>query len=130
LTFAKRYLEELGQDTSPGNLVAFLSPRAFESLMTSTSLSEYTQIGNANITRLGQIERIYGIDIVITNELLVQNNAYRNLVCVKGKSFALASQRNMEIELQKQIAGQYWDIVWTHRIGVMIANVPWNIANI
>ena len=118
LTFAKRYLEELGQDTSPGNLVAFLSPRAFESLMTSTTLSEYTQIGNANITRLGQIERIYGIDIVITNELLVQNNAYRNLVCVKGKSFALASQRNMEIELQKQIAGQYWDIVWTHRIGV------------
>ena len=118
LTFAKRYLEELGQDTSPGNLVAFLSPRAFESLMTSTNLSEYTQIGNANITRLGQIERLYGIDIVITNELLVQNNAYRNLVCVKGKSFALASQRNMEIELQKQIAGQYWDIVWTHRIGV------------
>ena len=120
LSFAKRYLEELGQDTSPGNLVAFLSPRAFETLMTSSGLTDYTQVGNANVTRLGQLERLYGIDIVITNELNIQNNAYRNLVCVKGAAFALASQRNMEIELQKQIAGQYWDIVWTHRIGVDI----------
>ena len=120
LTFSKRYLEELGQDTSPGNLIAFISPRAFESLISSTSLSEYTQIGNAGITRLGQMERLYGIDIVVTNELLSANNADRNLVCVKGKSFALASQRKMEIEFQKNVAGQYWDIVWTHRIGVDI----------
>ena len=85
LTFSKRYLEELGQDTSPGNLIAFISPRAFESLISSTSLSEYTQIGNAGITRLGQMERLYGIDIIVTNELLSANNASRNLVCVKGK---------------------------------------------
>ena len=120
LTFSKRYLEELGQDTSPGNLIAFISPRAFEALISSTSLSEYTQIGNASVTRLGQMERLYGIDIIVTNELLSQNNASRNLVCVKGKSWGLASQRKMEIEFQKNIAGQYWDIVWTHRIGVDI----------
>jgi len=120
LSFAKRYLEELGQDTSPGNLIAFISPRAFESLMTSSGLTQYTMIGNANITRLGQMERMYGIDIIISNNLLVQNNATRNLVCVKGKSWALASQRDMEIELQKTIKGQYWDVVWTHRIGVDI----------
>lgn len=120
LTFAKRYLEELGQDTSPGNLVAFISPRAFEALISSTSLSQYTQIGNAGITRLGQMESLYGIDIIVTNNLLTANNATRNLVCVKGLSWGLASQRKMEIEFQKDIAGQYWDIVWTHRIGVDI----------
>ncbi len=120
LTFSKRYLEELGQDTSPGNLIAFISPRAFEALISSTSLSEYTQIGNASVTRLGQMERLYGIDIIVTNELLSANNASRNLVCVKGKAWGLASQRKMEIEFQKDIAGQYWDIVWTHRIGVNV----------
>lgn len=120
LSFAKRYLTELGQDTSPGKLIAFISPRAFETLSTASSLSEYTQIGNPSVTRLGQLERLYGIDIIVTNELLVQNNAYRNLVCVKGKAWGLASQRTMEIELQKQIAGQYWDLVWSHRIGVDI----------
>ena len=26
----------------------------------------------------------------------------------------------MEIEFQKNVAGQYWDIVWTHRIGVNV----------
>jgi|TARA_R110000782_G_scaffold13053_7_gene38573 hypothetical protein len=120
LTFSKRYLEELGQDTSPGNLIAFISPRAFEALISSTSLSEYTQIGNASVTRLGQMERLYGIDIIVTNELLSANNASRNLVCVKGKAWGLASQRKMEIEFQKNVAGQYWDIVWTHRIGVNV----------
>nr|UVF62615.1 prohead protease [Yangshan Harbor Nitrososphaeria virus] len=121
ITFAKRYLEELGQDTSPGKLVAFISPRAFESLITSSSLSEYTMVGNAGITRLGQLERLYGVDIVVSNEIKSDvSNSYRNLVCVKGAAFGLCSQRNMEIEFQKQIAGQYWDIVWTHRIGVDI----------
>jgi hypothetical protein len=120
LTFAKRYLEQQGQDTSPGNLIAFISPRGFKSLMTSSGLTNYTQIGFANVTRLGQLEQIFGIDIIVTNELYVQNNSYRNLVCVKGKSWALASQRDMEIELQKLIKGQYWDVVWTHRIGVNV----------
>ena len=27
---------------------------------------------------------------------------------------------SMELELQKQVAGQYWDLVWTHRIGVNV----------
>ena len=120
LTFAKRYLTELGQDVSPGNLVAFLSPRAFEALSSASTLSEYTQIGNPSVTKLGQMERLYGIDIIVTNELVSANNATRNLVCVKGASWGLASQRSMELELQKTIAGQYWDLVWTHRIGVDI----------
>ena len=120
LSFAKRYLGELGNSTAPGQLIAFISERAFETLSTASTLSEYAQIGNPSVTKLGQLERLYGIDIIVTNDLLVTNNAYRNLVCVKGEAWGLASQRNMEIELQKNIAGQYWDIVWTHRIGVDI----------
>jgi len=120
LSFAKRYLGELGNSTAPGKLIAFISERAFETLSTASTLSEYAQIGNPSVTRLGQLERLYGIDIIVTNDLLTQNNAYRNLVCVKGEAWGLASQRNMEIELQKNIAGQYWDVVWTHRIGVDI----------
>ena len=121
LTFAKRYLQELGQDVGPGKLVAFLTPRAFESLATSSAISEYAQIGNPSVTKLGQLERLYGIDIVVTNEVKGDvSNADRNIVAVKGASFGLASQRTMELELQKQIAGQYWDLVWTHRIGVNV----------
>ena len=121
ITFAKRYLQELGQDVGPGKLVAFLTPRAFESLATSSAISEYAQIGNPSVTKLGQLERLYGIDIVVTNEVKGDvSNADRNIVAVKGASFGLASQRTMELELQKQVAGQYWDLVWTHRIGVNV----------
>jgi len=121
LTFAKRYLQELGQDVGPGKLVAFITPRAFESLATSSSISEYAQIGNPSVTKLGQLERLYGIDIVVTNEVKGDvSNADRNIVAVKGAAWGLASQRTMELELQKQVAGQYWDLVWTHRIGVNV----------
>ena len=121
LTFAKRYLQELGQDVGPGKLVAFITPRAFESLATSSSISEYAQIGNPSVTKLGQLERLYGIDLVVTNEVKGDvSNADRNIVAVKGASWGLASQRTMELELQKQVAGQYWDLVWTHRIGVNV----------
>jgi hypothetical protein len=121
LTFAKRYLQELGQDVGPGKLVAFITPRAFESLATSSAISEYAQIGNPSVTKLGQLERLYGIDIVVTNEVKGDvSNADRNIVAVKGAAWGLASQRTMELELQKQVAGQYWDLVWTHRIGVNV----------
>ena len=121
LTFAKRYLQELGQDVGPGKLVAFITPRAFESLATSSAISEYSQIGNPSVTKLGQLERLYGIDIVVTNEVKGDvSNADRNIVAVKGAAWGLASQRTMELELQKQVAGQYWDLVWTHRIGVNV----------
>lgn len=121
ISFAKRFIQE-GHDPTigPNQLISFLSPRAFESLYTSSGLTNYTMIGNPTITRLGQIEAIYGVDIVVTNELLVANNAYRNLVCVKGKSWALVSQRDMNIQLQDIIKGQTTDVVWTHRIGVDI----------
>jgi len=121
LTFAKRYLQELGQDVGPGKLVAFITPRAFESLATSSAISEYAQIGNPSVTKLGQLERLYGIDLVVTNEVKSDvSNADRNIVAVKGAAWGLASQRTMELELQKQVAGQYWDLVWTHRIGVNV----------
>jgi hypothetical protein len=121
LTFAKRYLQQLGQDVGPGKLVAFITPRAFESLATSSAISEYAQIGNPSVTKLGQLERLYGIDLVVTNEVKGDvSNADRNIVAVKGAAWGLASQRTMELELQKQVAGQYWDLVWTHRIGVNV----------
>ena len=120
LTLGRRFLDEQNGVSLAGAYLAFLSPQAFEDLYTNTGLSEYTQIGNASLTRQGQMERIYGVDIIVTNELLQQNNADRNLLIVKGEAWALVSQRTMEIEFQKQIAGQYIDIVWTHRIGVDI----------
>lgn len=120
LTLGRRFLDEQNGVSLAGAYLAFLSPQAFEDLYTNTNLSEYTQIGAASTTRNATMERIYGVDIIVTNELLQQNNADRNLLIVKGEAWALCSQRTMEIEFQKQIAGQYIDIVWTHRIGVDI----------
>lgn len=95
-----------------------MAPRAFESLYTAANLLNYTQFGNPSVTRLGVLEQVYGVDLVITNELLVANNAYRNVCVRKGKAWALCSQRDMNIQLQDIIKGQTTDVVWTHRIGV------------
>lgn len=120
IVVARRLLEQLGNDVTPGSLIAFISPRAYQSLITASAISTFTQYARPGVTALGVLEQLYGVDIIVTNELLVANNAYRNLVCVKGAAWGLASQRGMDLELQKTISGQYWDIVWTHRIGVDI----------
>jgi len=115
---ARRFLEQLGYSPAPGNLVAVIAPRAYETLVASSGVTTFVQQGDPSISRLGRLEMYWGIDIVVSNELLVQNNSYRNLVLVKGAAFALASQRDITIELQKIIKGQTIDVVGTHRIGV------------
>jgi len=118
-TKVKKLLQEVHKSALPaGSIIGFISPRAFEKIASDTGLSEYTQIGNSNVTRLGELERLWGIDLLVTNELLEQNNSTRNIFAVKGEAWGLVSRRSMNIQFQDQIAGQYTDIVWTHRIGV------------
>ena len=118
LEIARQYLEANGYNVGPGNLVAIISARAYRTLLSGTNIATYVQQGDPSISRLGKLEQYWGMDIIVSNELNIQNNAYRNLVLVKGAAFALASQRDITIELQKIIKGQTIDVVGTHRIGV------------
>jgi hypothetical protein len=102
----------------PGTIIGFVSPRAWRTIASDSGLVNYTQQGASDVTRLGELERLWGIDFLVSNELTVLNNSYRNIFVVKGEAWGLVSQREMNIQFQDKIAGQYTDIVWTHRIGV------------
>ena len=118
IDFARQYLEQRGTDVINERIIAFLHPRAYRTLIKSTGLTSFTQEGDAKITATGKSERYLGVEIIVTNELDTQNNSYRNVVLVAGRAFGLASQRDMEIEMDKEINGQYVNIVTNHRIGV------------
>lgn len=114
----RSHLEAQGHDPVNEKFVALISARAFRTLEADPDLARYVQQGDPSISKLGRMSEFLGVELIVSNELLVANNAYRNIMLVSGKSFALASQREMEIELTKEIRGQFVDIVATHRIGV------------
>jgi hypothetical protein len=101
-----------------GSIIGFVHPRAWRTIASDTGLVNYTQFAAPQVTRMGELERLWGIDFIITNELEDENNSWRNIFAVKGEAWGLVSQREMNIQFQDKIAGQYTDIVWTHRIGV------------
>jgi len=118
LTIIRRVLEADGYSPVPGNLVAFIHPLQYEALLTDSNISTLIEQGLPNKSVSGIIESYLGMQIIVTTTLLGANNAHRNIVLFKGAAFALASQRNLIIEMAKTIERQTIDIVATHRIGV------------
>lgn len=115
---ARRYLAQRGHNPVANRLVAIISSRAYDALITDSTIANYIEQGNPSISEQGLLSRFFGIEIMVSEELLVANNAQRNVVVVVGKAFALASQKEMEIQMAEQIEGQYVNITAIHDIGV------------
>lgn len=116
----KEYLETQEQETAPGQVVLCLHPKAFRTLRGATNIASYIQIGDPGISRLGRMEMYLGVELMVTTNLVTANNAYRNIMFVKGRAFALASARNLELEFFKDPNKQNVSIVASHRKGAAI----------
>jgi len=113
--FGRQKLEEAGYDVAPGNVVLAITPRAFRTLISDPDIATYVQNGDPAISQQGRLERYLGVDLFVTNTLRTANNSYRNIMWVKGKAFAVASGRKLELEFDKNIDNQSVSVVATHR---------------
>ena len=113
--FGRQKLEEAGFDVSPGNVVLAITPRAFRTLISDPDIARFVQNGDPAISQQGRLERYLGVDLFVTNTLRTANNSYRNVMWVKGKAFAVASGRKLELEFDKNIDNQSVSVVATHR---------------
>lgn len=120
LIAAKRLIAAGGYDTSPGNLVLFLHPKAYQDLMTDTNLNTYYQYARPDITATYVLEQLYGIDIVPTTSVATSTNTtnatYRNTLAVKGWALGIAAAREITIEVQRRNEVQQLIISGTHRV--------------
>lgn len=102
---AKRLIEVQGGDTSPGQLVAFLHPKAVEELILDTAADFFTGQNALHSTALGVLENRLGLDIVVTNRVNATDNTtndtYRNVIAMKG-SIGLAVAADLQIEAQRR----------------------------
>lgn len=98
-------IERQGGDTSPGNVVAFLHPKAIRELILDTAADFFTGQNPLTMRALGVLENRLGIDIVPTNVVHAQDNTtndtYRNIVMVKG-SIGLAVAADLQLEAQRR----------------------------
>ena len=119
LVHAKKKIAEQGYDVS--DLVFLCDPKAYAELLTDSNISTFTQQGNAGITQKGQLEELYGISIVVSNNIVNQNNStndtLRNILFVKG-AFGIASGRDLSMESQRDNAVQQVIISGTQRLAV------------
>ena len=113
--FGRQKLEEAGYDVSPGQIVLAITPRAFRTLISDPDIARFVQNGDPAISQQGRLERYLGVDLFVTNTLRTANNSYRNVMWVKGKAFAVASGRKLELEFDKNIDNQSVSVVATHR---------------
>jgi len=113
--FGRQKLEEAGFDVAPGNVVLAITPRAFRTLISDPDIARFVQNGDPAISQQGRLERYLGVDLFVTNTLRTANNSYRNVMWVKGKAFAVASGRKLELEFDKNIDNQSVSVVATHR---------------
>jgi hypothetical protein len=120
LLAAKRLIAQQGHDVSPGNLVLFMHPKAYQELMLDTNLGNFYQYARPDVTETGVLEQLYGVDIVIADQVKAQDNTtndtYRNVLAVKGVAFGLASAREVAMEAQRRNELQQLIISGTHRI--------------
>lgn len=120
LLAAKRLIAQQGYDASPGNLVLFMHPKAFQELMLDTNLNNFYQYARPDITAVGVLEQLYGVDIVIADQVHLQDNTtndtYRNVMAVKNVAFGMGSARNVMIEAQRRNELQQLLISGTHRV--------------
>jgi hypothetical protein len=120
LLAAKRLIAQQGHDVSPGNLVLFLHPKAYNELLLDANLSSFYQYAKPEITALGLLEQLYGVDIVIADQVKAQDNTtndtYRNVMAVKGAAFGMAAARDVTMEAQRRNEIQQIVLSGTHRV--------------
>ena len=116
-----QYYEDQGYDTSFGNIYLGLHPKALRELRTSSNLVRLVQEGDANITKTGRLTHLYGVELIPINAVHAQNNTtndtYRNVMGVKGHTFALGSKRDLTIDMRKIPNQSAFDWTWTQRKG-------------
>jgi HK97 family phage major capsid protein len=119
IVYGKKKIAEQGYATN--NLVFLCDPKAYAELLTDSNISTFTQQGQPSITAKGSLEELYGVSIVVSNNITNTDNStndtLRNLLFVKG-AFGIASSRDLSMESQRDNSVQQVIISGTQRLAV------------
>jgi hypothetical protein len=117
---AKTLIMAQGYDTSPGNLVLFVNPKQYQELLLDTNITTFTQYARPEVTALGALEQLYGVDIVISDHIQTvdrtTNDSARAVMAVKGQAFGMASARDLQMEASRRNELQQVFLTGTHRV--------------
>lgn len=101
-----QHLENQGYDTSAGNVVVFLHPKALRDLMIAEAADYFTKDFALTQRDVAVLERRWGVDFIVTNKVKAQDNTtndtYRNLMAIRGHTLGLASAADLQVEAQRR----------------------------
>ena len=111
---ALEHWETQGYDTSFGNAYIVLHPRQLRELRVDSDISRFVQQGDANITKTGRLTHLYGVELIPSTAVNATTN-YHAVGGIKGHTFALASKRELMIDMRKIPRESAFDWMWTQR---------------
>ena len=119
IAIALQHYETQGYDTSFGNIFYVLHPKALRELRTSTLLTTLVQQGDANITKTGRLTHLYGIELIPSTALDVDDNTtndvYNNVFGVKKHTFWLGSHRDLTVQIEERADTVDLYYTWSQR---------------
>jgi HK97 family phage major capsid protein len=121
LVHGKKKIAEQGYDTN--NLVFICDPKAYAELLTDSNISTFAQQGNPQIVAKGTLEELYGVKIVVSNNIYNKDNStndtLQNVLMASG-AVGIASSRDLSMESQRDNAKQQVIISGTQRLAVKV----------
>jgi hypothetical protein len=103
-----------------GPYVFAIHPKAYNELIVDSGIEVFTQQGIPEVTRTGMLQTLLGVQLMQCTQVKhkdnTTNDTYRNIMFVPGRSFALASGRELTIAVEphSELSQFYW--VPSHRI--------------
>lgn len=106
LFVAREYLEERGYLRGGVRPVAFIHPKQWRELVTSSEVSKLIQNSAPNLWLSQTVETLAGVEIVVTNTVqhvtAQTNQAYNAIVAVPQHSYGIASKRPVTIKFSER----------------------------
>ncbi len=104
IAYAREYLENQGYLRGGVKPVAFLHPKQWRELITSTNVTSLATRSVPDIWLKAQLEELMGVQIVVTNAVEAKsqtNDAYNAIVCVPKHSYGIGIKRDVTVKMHE-----------------------------
>jgi len=104
IAVARQYLENQGYLRGGIKPVAFLHPKQWRELITSTNVTSLATRSAPDIWLKAELEQFMGVQIVVSNaveEKSQTNNAYNAIVCVPKHSYGIGIKRDVTVKMHE-----------------------------
>jgi HK97 family phage major capsid protein len=113
---SRRQMGKFGMNVS--DLAVIMGPTQYYDLLNDAEFADVQQVGDLSAKATGYVGQIYGMDVIVTENIAVSNVVLKTAFVIVNKSnFVIPRLRGVSIESDYSVANQRTDIVASQSLG-------------